>query len=65
MIKLNKTSIASLLAIALAIVLANTAMLDQAKTKEVASSSLKVTKITQSSAIIHQGHGPINFGIFF
>ena len=31
MIKLNKTSIASLLAIALAIVLANTAMLDQSK----------------------------------
>lgn len=50
MIKLNKTSIASLLAIALAIVLANTAMLDQAKTKEVASSSLKVTKSKANKA---------------
>ncbi|NGG31982.1 L,D-transpeptidase [Lactobacillus jensenii] len=48
-IKLNKTSIASLLAIALAIVLANTAMLDQAKTKEVAS-SLKVTKSKANKA---------------
>ncbi len=44
MIKLNKTSLASLVAIVLAIALANTAVLDQAKTKEVDSSSLKVTK---------------------